>query len=246
MSENYLGATLQDLFDHVLAEGQKNLGEGDEPMTEVEAQSIAAELIKGRCFQSAYEKEADVIASLLYTLRYEGQEKPDTQDGEKTIPLWARASGDFQAVIFDGRLREYRAKLFDGIFTSGKFSSNLLCCQPIEYRWVTEARWKGIIQPYLDFAFVDEFGVASFISLTRDSATNLAEGLRNLQAKVTGLETVKITLGFAAEADRNHKRLHFVEIKDHNYCSEQDYQKVSRFITTRWWDADCRWAGVWS
>ena len=172
-----------------------------------------------------------------------------TTNKPKEIPAWAKRQKSGDEIIFDGRLRRYRADLLGGCFRCADREDNAigasLKCQIFDHRWITQSRYGHGNQPYFDIAFIDEQLCVSCLSLSRDSAINLAEWLRNLAIgeEVVFSEAICAILDMEKVPTESGTPYHVVFVKDWEFVDEKQFQSVSKFKKSPKY-LDNQWQGV--
>lgn len=169
----------------------------------------------------------------------------------KEIPTWAKKSrkNDVGDIFFDGRLRRYRADLLGGYFRcSDREDSAIganLDLQIIDYRWINESRYRYGNQANFDIAFIDQQSVASCLSLTRDSAVNLAEWIRNLSIGESPIfpEALLCILDMEKIATESGTPYHVVFVKDWKFVDEAQFLAAKEFKNSPKYIAN-QWQGV--
>jgi len=159
------------------------------------------------------------------------------------VPTWAKAE-QIPAILFDGKLRRYWARLSVPEFKrSGddEFSEDCLDVRVLAYRWIREIRWGGKSEQYFDLAFVDADNVASCLSLTRDSAVAVNERLRSVVAAGAAVAATRLRLRF----NQPKHGLSRVEVEESGFVSEFEFRLAQEFLESPNWKY-CAWAGVWS
>lgn len=166
---------------------------------------------------------------------------------QQTIPEWAKLQKAAAPIIFDGRLRRYRADVLAGTFRwADNAIGETLSCQIFDSRWAEEVRWVEGTKQYFDIAFIDSERVASCLSLSRDSAVNVSEYLRNLRGGKEPINPMAVRVSLRLEDEQiegSKKPFYCVITTGHEFCSEAEFDAAVKFAQSPEWEAN-KWLGV--
>jgi hypothetical protein len=163
----------------------------------------------------------------------------------KPIPEWAKVD---RKIVFDGRLRKYRARYLDGYFDwSGNELGDSIIIQPLETRWIKQSRY-GKPENYFDIAFIDSDNVASCLSLQRDSATNVAGWLAKVQGRDEPIDPKALKLNLTLIEEKTMGKdggasYYAAKIVGFDFVEEAQFKAAAAFLRSEKYQNN-RWQGV--
>jgi len=136
---------------------------------------------------------------------------------------------------YDGFPRQYRVNQETGKFMRGSADLGTeLMVQVFDRHWAVGAMGKGVerwgfgLQVWLDVAFVDEDGVASVLSLKKDSASNLHVCLQEIERR--GSTPMSYALRLELDPVEAQEGIYYVvQVMEVLVRSEREYKALKAF-----------------